>query len=276
MPRKILSAGVQQTQLLFLDNSNIAIGNATTAIVAGDIRGAYNMQGIQTAPSGNLEGEGVGIDGDDSLLGTIIFPSADPREVLLEFGQGDIGLDSTLQGTLIEQLGAINIALSDPAAPQYPTVCVIHNSRAINRDVGNSGRAAWKSKIYPVIQLQPLEVETLEGRTAASFRYKGVIQQAFNHPWGVTLSNAVNGNLSAFSMTYYQDYPITIDAFRGNGVKTNWVLAKTPVDTNNTWAFVERVLLPLTSVTPATNTIVTTGAAADNARGVVIYGYTGS
>lgn len=275
MPRKILSAGVQQTQLLFLDNDNLAIGNTTTAIAAGDIRGAYNMQGIQTAPSGNLEGEGVPINGDDSLLGTIIFSSADPREVLLEFGQGDIGLDSTLQGTLIEQLGAINIALSDPAAPQYPTVCVIHNSRAINRDPGNSGRAAWKSKIYPVIQLQPLEVETLEGRTAASFRYKGVIQQAFNHPWGVTLSNAVNGNLSAFSFTTYQDYPMTIDAFRGNGVKTAWVLAKTPVDTNNTWAFVERVALALASVTPATNTMTSSVAAANNGRGVVFYGYTG-
>lgn len=276
MPRTILSAGVQQTQLLFLDNSNIAIGNTTTAIAAGDIRGAYNMRGIQTAPSGNLEGEGVAITGDDSLLGTIIFPSADPREVLLEFGQGDIELDSILQGTLVQIMGAIRLALSDPAAPNYPTVCVIHNSRATNRDVGNSGQAAWKSKVYPVIQIQPLEVETLEGRTAASFRYKGVIQQAFNHPWGVTISNAVNGNTSAFSITTYQDYPMTIDAFRGNGVKTSWVLAKTPVDTNNTFPFVERVALALTSVTPATNTMLTATAAADNGRGAVFYGYTGN
>ena len=275
MPSKLLSAGVQQTQLIFLDNSNIAIGDATTAIAAGDIRGAYNMRGIQTAPSGNLEGEGVPIPGDDTLLGTIIFPSADPREVLLNFGLGNIELDAILQGTLVQMMGAVRLGLSDPAAPQYPTVCVIHNSHAVSQDVGNSGRAAWKSKIYPVIQLQPLEVETLEGRTAASFRYKGVIQQAFNHPWGVTITNAVNGNSSAFSITTYQDYPMTIDAFRGNGVKTSWVLAKTPVDTNNTFPFVERVALALTSVTPATNTMLV-AAAADGGRGVVFYGYTGN
>jgi len=276
MPTKVLSAGVQQTQLLFLDNANIAIGNDTTAMTAGDIRGAFNMVGIQSAPSGNLEGESVGINGDDALLGSIICSSADPREVLLEFGQGDISLDAKLQGTLVQQLKAINLGLSDPANPQYPTVCVIHNSRAINRNPGQSGQAAWKSKIYPVIQLQPLEVETLEGRTAASFRYKGTIQQAFNTPWGVTITNAVNGNTSAFSFTTYQDYPLTMDAFLGNGVKTAWVLAKTPVDTDNTLAFVERVEIPIASVTPATNTATTTGAAANNGRGVFFYGYEGS
>ena len=275
MPSQILSAGVQQTQLLFLDNDNIAIGNTNTSIAAGDIRGAYNMRGIQTAPSGVLEGEGVPIVGDDSLMGTIIFSSADAREVLLSFGQGDLALDALLQGTLVQALGAINMGLSDPGNPQYPTVSVIHNSRAINRNQGQSGRAAWKSRIYPVIQLQPLEEETLEGRTASAFRYKGAIQQAFNTPWGVTISNAVNGNSSAYSFTTYQDYPLTMDAFRGNGVKAAWTLAKTPVDVPNTLAWVERVTLAVNSVTPSTREMAT-AVAASNGRGVTLYGYTGS
>ncbi len=274
MPTKILSAGVQQTQLLFLDNDNFAIGDNPTAITAGQIRGAYQWVGVQTAPTGVPEGEGVPVLGDDSLLGTFLFASADAREVLLEFGQGDLSLEAWLQGTLVEALGAINLGLEDPSAPNYPSVCVIHNSRAINRNPGQSGRPAWKSRIWPVIQLQPLGVETLENRTAAAFRYKGTIQQAFNHPWGVTISNAVNGNPSSFSTVTYQDYPLTIDAFRGDGVVTNWVLNKTPVDVPNTIAWVERVNRTVNSVTPSTKTAVISPAVAINQRGVILSGYT--
>jgi hypothetical protein len=52
-----ISAGVQQAWISFLDTDNIAIGNATTAITAGQIRGSYPFIGIQEMPTGILEGE---------------------------------------------------------------------------------------------------------------------------------------------------------------------------------------------------------------------------
>lgn len=270
-----LSAGVQQAWLSFLDNENFALGNATTAIAAGDIRGSYPFTGIQEMPTGILEGENVPVPGDDTTLGSFIFASADPREFLMNFGQGDLTLDAYLQGTLVETLGNINIGLSDPGNPVYPTVCLIVNSRAIKRDAGQSGQAAWSGYIYPVVQLQPLSRETLTGRTAGVYRYKGTAQAAYNHPWGVTIAEAVNGDVSSFSFPFTSPYPLTLDAFRGNGVKTSWVLNKTPVDTNGTKAFVERVSLAVSGVTPSTKTMTTSLAAADNGRGVVVYGYSG-
>lgn len=267
-----LAAGVQQAWLSFLDSENFALGNSTTAIAAGDIRGSYPFTGIQEMPTGILEGETVPVTGDDTTLGSFIFASADPREFLINFGQGDLTLDAMLQGTLVETLGSISIGLSDPGQPVYPTVCLIVNSRAIKRDPGQSGQAAWSGYIYPVVQLQPLSRETLTGRTAGVYRYKGTAQAAYNHPWGVTIAEAVNGDVSSFSFPFTSPYPLTLDAFRGNGVKASWVLNKTPVDTNSTKPYTERVALNVVSVTPATKTMAT-GVAADNARGVVVYGY---
>jgi hypothetical protein len=267
-----LAAGVQQAWLSFLDSENFALGNAQTAIAAGDIRGSYPFVGIQEMPTGILEGETVPVPGDDTTLGSFIFASADPREFLINFGQGDLNLDAMLQGTLVETLGGINIGLSDPGQPVYPTVCLIVNSRAIKRDSGQSGQAAWCGYIFPVVQLQPLSRETLTGRTAGVYRYKGTAQAAYNHPWGVTIAEAVNGDVSSFSFPFTSPYPLTLDAFRGNGIKTDWVLNKAPVDTNNTKPFVERVALAVSAVTPATKTM-TAAVAANNGRGVVIYGY---
>jgi hypothetical protein len=267
-----LAAGVQQAWLSFLDTENFALGNAATAIAAGDIRGSYPFTGIQEMPTGILEGENVPVPGDDTTLGSFIFASADPREFLMNFGQGDLTLDAYLQGTLVETLGDINIGLSDPGNPVYPTVCLIVNSRAIKRDAGQSGQGGWSGYIYPVVQLQPLSRETLTGRTAGVYRYKGTAQAAYNHPWGVTIAEAVNGDVSSFSFPFTSPYPLTLDAFRGNGVKTDWVLNKTPVNTNNTKAFAERVTLAVSSVTPSTKTMIA-AVAANNARGVTIYGY---
>ena len=271
--KQSLQAGVQQSWISFLDSDNFAIGNATSAITAGTIRGSYPFVGIQEMPTSILEGETVPVPGDDTNLGNFIFASADPREFLMNFGQGDLTLDALLQSTLVETLGNINIGLGDPGSPNYPTVCLIVNSRAIKRDPGIAGQSAWSGFIFPVVQIQPLNRETLTGRTAGVQRYKGVAQAAYNHPWGVTIAEAVNGDVSSFSFPFTSPYPLTLDAFKGDGIVTAWVLNKTPVDTNGTKAFVERVAATVNSVVPATKTANITTPVASNGRGVFVYGY---
>lgn len=270
---KNLAAGVQQSWLAFLDTENFAIGNARTTISAGQIRGSYPFVGIQQMPTGILEGDTVPIPGDDTNLGNIIFSSEAPVEFLMNFGQGDLALDALLQDTLVEALGDINIGLGNPASPNYPSVCLIVQGRAIKRDSGMSGQAAWTGFIYPVVQIQPLNRETLQGRTAGVYRYKGVAQQAFNHPWGVTISESVNGDIASYVFPFDSPYPLTLDAFRGNGIVTDWILNKTPVNTNNTKPFAERVAQTVNTVTPSTRTMTISTPVASNARGVVVYGY---
>jgi len=270
---KSLQAGVQQSWLSFLDTANFAIGNNITAIAAGQIRGSYPFIGIQQMPTGILEGDTVPVPGDDTSLGSFIFASEAPREFLMNFGQFDLELDALLQSTLVETLGNIKIGLGDPGNPQYPTVCLIVQGRAIKRDSGVSGASAWTGFIYPVVQIQPLNRETLQGRTAGVNRYKGVAQQAFNHPWGVTISELVNGDTSSYVFPFDSNYPLTLDAFVGNGIVTDWVLNKTPVSVAETNAFAERIAQTVNSVTPSTKTMTISTPVASNRRGVAIYGY---
>lgn len=274
MTTKHLSAGVRDCWLSFLDTDNIAIGNNITDIAAGDIRGSYPFVGIQNMPTGIPEGDTITVPGDDGILGSFNFGSDAPREFVMNFGQGDLELDALLQSTLVEALGDIRIGLGDPVLPTLRTVCLIVNSRAIKRDSGSSGQQAWGGWIFPVVQIQPLNREQLAGRTAGAFRYKAVAQAAYNHPWGITLAQAVNGNPGSFSFPFTSPHPLTLDAFRGNGVKTNWTLNKTPYNTTNTLAFAERVQQTVTGVTPSSKLAVISPAVANNARGDVLYAYT--
>ena len=272
-----LTAGVQNCWLSFLDPYNFAIGNSTTAPSAGSIQGSYPFIGIQQMPTGISEGEAVPIEGDDTTLGSILFAANAPREFLMNFGQGDQDLDALLQGTLVSSEGDISMGLADPAHPVYPTVCLIVQARSIKRDSGVAGQAAWSGLIYPVVQIQPLNREQFQGRAAGSYRYKGVAQEAGHRPWGVTIAEAVDGDIGSYAFDFKSDNPITMDAFTANGVTTSWVLNKTPVSssptTNKTRPYIERILSTPSSVTPATKTVVLPSAFTSGNRGVILYEY---
>lgn len=274
---KSLTAGVQNCWLSFLDPYNFAIGNSTTAPTVGNIQGSYPFIGIQQMPTGIPEGEPVPIPGDDTNLGSILFDSDAPREFLMNFGQGDQALDALLQGTLVTSEGRTSTGLVDPAHPVYPTVCLIVQARSIKRDSGVSGQAAWSGFIYPVVQIQPLNRETFQGRTAGSYRYKGVAQSATHRPWGLTILDNVDGDSGSYALEFKSHNPLTMDAFTANGVVTLWVLNKTPVATTPTTEavrpYIERVLSIPTSVTPATKTIVLPSPFVTGNRGVILYEY---
>lgn len=275
--QKSLTAGVQNCWLSFLDPFNFAIGNNTSAITPGTIRGSYPFIGIQQMPTGIPEGEPVPIPGDDTVLGSILFDSDAPREFLMNFGQGDQTLDALLQGTLVSSEGRTSIGLIDPAHPVYPTVCLIVQARSIKRDVGQAGQAAWSGFIYPVVQIQPLNRETFQGRTAGSYRYKGVAQVAGHRPWGVTIVDSVDGDDGAYALEFKSPNPVTMDAFVADGIVTSWVLNKTPAvtapTTEATRPYVERLLRVPSSVTASTKTMVLPSAYTSGDRGVVLYEY---
>jgi len=275
--QKDLAAGVQNAWLSFLDNENFALGNAPTAITPGNIRGSYQFIGIQQMPSGIPEGEAVTIPGDDTTLGSILFDSDAPREFLMNFGQGDLILDAYLQGTLVTSEGRTSTGLIDPVHPVYPTVSLLVQSRSIIRTPGQMGQAAWTGYLYPVVQIQPLGREQFQGRTAGSYRYKGVAQAASHRPWGVTISDSVDGDSGAYAIKMDSYSPLTMDAFTADGIVTSWTLNKTPVvtapTTQATRPYVERVLSTPSSVTAATKAMVLPSVFVSGNRGVVLYEY---
>lgn len=270
---KKLAAGVQNAWLWFNDSDGFALGSSPTALSANQSRGAYRFLGIQQMPTGVPEGEPVAIEGDDTTLGTILFQSNAPRQFLINMGQGDQTLDALMQSTLVETMNRVTLGLVDPAAANYISMGLLVQSRTIKRE-NTSGQAAWSGFLYPNVQVSPLNRETFQGRTAASFRYQAVAQRAMYKPWGVTISDAANGDNETLAFDVNSPNPLTIDAFKLDGNPTpTFILNKTPIDVTGTQAFVERVSAVVTSVTPATRAMVLTATGLANQRGVVLYEY---
>ena len=273
---KSISAGTQNAWLSFLDFENFAIGNTPDAMSNGAIRGSYPFVGIQQMPTGIPEGDVVPVEGDDTVLGNFLFDSVAPREFLMNFGQSDMTLDAYLQGTKLSTEGRTQTGLVGPAHPVYPTVALLVQARQIVRTAGQQGQSAWMGFFYPVVQIQPLDREQFQGRTAASFRYKGVAQIAGHRPWGVTITDTNDGDDGTYALRANSYNPLTMDAFKQDGIVTDWVLNKTPVTgapiTDYTLPYVERVLVTPSSVTAATKTMVLSAGVAGR-RGVVLYEY---
>jgi hypothetical protein len=258
--KQSISAGVQQTQFLFFDANGDPSGDSPTPLANGEYKGAYQLVGIQEFPTGIPEAEAVTIPGDDGSLGSILFASDAPREMLANFGQMDLELEARLQNTLVETLGDIRMGLIDTANTILATGALIIQAQSVKRSAGVQGQAAWSGLIYPNVQAQPLNRETFSGRTAGVIRYKLVAQQAFYKPWGVTISDEVNGDIAAYAIPFTSPYPLTLGAFRGDGIITSWTLHKTPISVTKTRPFSDRVAIGVTSVTPSTKNMLLSAA----------------
>jgi len=271
---KNVSAGVQEAWLSFTDTEGFSIGNTTSTLSAGSTRGSYKFVGIQQMPSAVPEGEAVVVEGDDGVLGTLLFESAAPREFLINMGQGDLTLDAQLQGTTTYTEGDMILGAVDPNAPEYPTVALIVNSRSLKRDTGQTGQKAWTNFLYPAVQIQPLDRETYQGRTAASYRYKGVAQAVTNLNWGVTVNNQFTTEAAtAFRTT--SEYPVTMHAFTTDGSNMVITLDKTPAGTTSAKVrvYIERVLQTGYTVSTGAKTVTLAGSPATGRRGVIFYQY---
>lgn len=268
-----IQAGVQQAWLMFYDANGDPSGDTTTALSNGQIRGSYRFRGIQSMPTGVLEAEAVTVLGDDTSLGSLLFSSDAPREFLINFGQGDLDLEGLLQNTPVENIaGGKQGQIDTPGT--LATCALIVQSRAVKQNPGVAGQAAWTGWLYPFVQIQPLNREEFSGRTAGVIRYKGVAQNAFNNPWGTTIVDKQGAASSAYAKTLDYSYPVTMDAFRGNGVLDAFTLARTPILAASTDAFVDKVQIATLSINTPTARLMTLASAPTNTRpGIVLYQY---
>lgn len=273
---KYIAAGTQQTQLLFLDSDNLVTGDTRSAPASGATgSGAYNVIGIQEMSAGIPEGENVPVPGDDTTLGAFPFASDAPREFILNVGQFDLTLNARLQNTNVVQVAGASMGVGDSPEVQPASVCLIVQGHSIKRTTGQAGQAAWTGFIMPVVTVRPLDRAQYQGRTAGVNRYQCTVQLATNYPYGITFASNVEGVLTDYIIPFSSDYPMTLDAFLGNGITATFTLSKTPVSTAYTAPYLERVLQAMTSVTPSTKALVLSAIPAANRRLSVFYGFSG-
>jgi hypothetical protein len=268
MTSRSIQAGVQQAWLLFHDTNGDPSGDTTTPLANGQIRGSYPFRGIQTMPTGIPESDAVNVPGDDTSLGSIGFGSDAPRQFVMNFGYQDLNLDGELQNTAVETLGDIEMGLIDSPDAVLATVSLIVQSKAVV-----NGVSSWTGYIYPSVQIQPLGRETFAGRTDGVIRYKGTAQLAFNNPWGVTIVNKSGTPTSGYARPFKSPNPLTMDAFRGNGILASWTLAKSPISATKTRPYSDKIALGVSSVNPTTRVMVLDTVVVVSRPAVVLYEY---
>lgn len=263
-----IQAGVQQGWLMFYDSNGEPSGNDTTALANGESKGSYWFRGIQEMPTGIPETDTVPVPGDDTVLGNLQFSSDAPREFVVNMGLMNLELEMRLQNTAMETIAGGDTGAIDTSDVTLATVTLIVQSKAVV-----NGRASWSGLIYPLVQLQPLNRETLSGRTAGVIRYKGVAQPAFNRPWGTTILSRGGSPISAYVLPFNNfPYPITMHAFRGS--ITSFTADKTPSSASATSAYVDKVAQTVSSVnTPTPRLITLSGAVAAGRPGLAVYQY---
>jgi hypothetical protein len=275
MSTRLISAGVQQAWLAFVGNDkNMITGASSTAPAPGAaVSHALPLRGVQTVPSGLPESEVVAVLGDDRVLGSFDFESETPTSFVINTGEVDLERVAQLQGTLVETIGEIELGLLRPSDVQLPDICLVVNARA--KRTGEGGASGWQVYIYPRLTLRPLGRETFAGREAATYRYQASVQTVENKPWGTTFTAAANGATSADVIELSTLYPIAMFAFTGNGTVTTFTgLERTPAGAAHAIYALNAVQQTSGYSFNATNkTFSTTTPPANNAKGVVFYGY---
>src|SRR5690349_4091116 len=192
-PNKNIQAGTQHawwgrldSEARFTDVSG-SISYATTLI------GMQRILGIQSANPGPGDTTSVPVPGDDGILGQFVFEPDTITAFDILTGVFNLQQQAYLQSTLVESFGDGLLGMTQPNSPDFIDTCVIIQGRAKSQETATKGLKAWAGYLVPLAQMIPRGRETFAGRTAAADRFRVSPQVASKKPWGVTITDAVNG-----------------------------------------------------------------------------------
>lgn|SRR5574342_22201 len=273
----VIAAGFEQLDFHVLDSNAFAAG-ATGSVTAGAagspggrIVGAKTMN--ITLPDGTV----VAITGDDNQLGEFGFPSPDPRAFTIEYAVHDFNDDAVFQGTSVHNIGNSTFGIQDPTNPGYVDAMLLARSRSQNVDSANA--KGFTGLIVPKCQLQPLGRAGFNERGEATFRMRVTTSPSTQYPWGMTFTDAVNGDTSGRFIPWTTVNPPAVHRFTQDGTGTTQAfgpLQYTPASTStdDMLVFVNRYRTTAFTVNTATKMITFNAPPAADAVIVVWYEYT--
>lgn len=247
-PIKTIQAGTQAAWFGRLDSEARFTDISGSMSHSTQLVGMQRILGIQSANPAPADTADVPVPGDDGILGQFTFEPDTLTAFDVLAGVFDLTQQAALQGTLVESFGEGYIGVMQPTAPDFIDICVIIQGRSKSQDSATRGLKAWSGILVPLAQGIPRGRESWQGRTAGADRLKVSPQVAAKKPWGVTITNTINGTDSAPLMPFTFDNPITLVGGIGNGVVTTFTLPEgvTPIS-----AAKSPFLVGTTPITPA-------------------------
>lgn len=272
-PTRSIQAGTQRLFWGQVDAFGFFAGTSGSVSAGATGEAMGKMLGIKTANPGPVEPDFVDVTGDDAILGTFAFEPNKLPQFVMELAAHDLNNQALLQGTLVEQLGDINLSVLQPRNAVYPDVCLIIQGKIISKDDATDGAGGWGGYILPRCTVVPLGRGEFAERSPAVDRYKVVVNSSTHKPWGVTIATADLGTTAAPIIEFTSDNPLVMERLDGNGVLQTFNLHYTPVSAAKTRVFDQTALLTPSSVDTAAKTFTLGSTPANGDKMIVLYEY---
>jgi hypothetical protein len=276
--RKVIAAGFDTIFYGLNDSTGFLQGSTTSAPAAGNQNGSgmARLTGAKTAPITVPESEQQFATGDDIVLAAFLFSAASLPAGVIEGAVNDLTLQALTQGTLVEDINDIAMGVLMPDAPDYVDMCLILQRQAKSYQSGSIGAKQVEGVIVMSTNITPLGSDSYTERQVATQRYGFVINPSDRMPFGLLLTNSVNGTTRAALRPFTAENFVHMHRWTGNGTQDDFFLEYTPVSQAKVAVYVDGVKQTVTThytVDTATKTITFVTPPANNAKIIALYEY---
>lgn len=237
MPNNVnnfFSDGLDSAFLQVLD-TNGNLGGIGSSLTAGTFDNGVQLKGAKALPATVPESETVPNTGDDIYLGGIVYSSAAPREFVFTAAISNFLPSQYMTGGVNKayNIGNSTISFQDPQNFNTVSCAILANAKAVSQETTSQGQAMYDQLILFQVLGTPLGRESREERAAGIYRWKFVVNQSSQMPWGETFNSSVHGVTGATSGDMSSNYRKAWAVSTGNGVATAFTgLQFTPASTS--------------------------------------------
>lgn len=273
---ELIAAGFDTLEYHMLDTNGIAAGPSGSITAGATGSGAGRLRGVKTSDINIPEPDITNITGDDSALGSFIWPPTSLPGFNIDVAVADLQDEGYFQGTTPENTGDITLGVWQPRDQEFPDFCLIGVSRAKSKMSGSDGVSGFSGIIIPKCTIVPLGRVAFTEREGAVFRYRVAVNMSDAYPWGQTLKTATQGTTAGAVFPWTAENRITIHAWTGNSVVSSFNTQETPASSsvNKMRVFVNNVInsggVTVTTATKTVALVPTPGAV----RVIAVYEYT--
>lgn len=218
-------AGFDRCEAMVLDSAGVMSGVSPTLATGATGSSGFRLLAAKDAQNlGAPEPEVVAITGDDAYQGGFIFPSAQPRQFMLTAAVMGFDVNAYMGVGQPYAIGNAEVSVLDSTPFGPINLAMIVTSQQKSAAGSNIGVGLFGGHIIPQIQGIPLGRQTYQERAAGIMRFKFIMSQAAQFPWGETFrpnTNQINANLATY-VPWTANYRKAFFTARGDAATTTF------------------------------------------------------
>jgi len=242
MAKKTIGAGFHACHYGVNNADGIFIGGTTTVPPAGNTAGSamLRLDGGRIAPLSIPESEIETVLGDDEPEVTFEWDSAELTSGILETSPRDNVFDALIQGTLIQEIGDIELSAYDPKGRIAQPMCLLVHRLAKSWLSGERGSKKWELRYILSCTIKPL-LSNVEQRTHSPYRYSLNLSRG-DVGFGMSINETDHGTTAMSIQVVDSDNPMARHRFTGDGATLTYFLTYPVISSAKTYVFVNQIL----------------------------------